>query len=261
HLLALGDPNAPCLATARAWVRRIRAIKTLKLLHPDRELHPHGGDWLAEVVFGLNDGLVTTLVFVLAISSVVPTQIVLIALGEVFAGAISMAMGGYLSVRTEHAILRQRIATERYEIAHEPEEERSELRRIYRAKGFREPLLNRLIQHITADHERWLDAMVRDELGIIEDELAHAPWQQGILVGGAFMIGGFVPVAPYLFSLPLPHLWAFAFTVMTAIVLGAVKARFTARGPLANALEFLGIIALGAVLGLAIGTLLNRLSG
>ena len=64
------------------------------------EQHPHSGDWLREIVFGLNDGLVTTLVFIMVVSNVGSTHLVLIALGEVVAGGISMALGGYLSADT-----------------------------------------------------------------------------------------------------------------------------------------------------------------
>src|SRR5579859_7552693 len=107
-----------------------------------KEQHPHGGDWLREIVFGLNDGLVTTLVFIMVVSALASTHVVLIVLGEVIAGGISMALGGYLSARTEREVLEQRIATERYEILHEPEEEKAELRLIYRRKGFTGPLLD-----------------------------------------------------------------------------------------------------------------------
>lgn len=225
------------------------------------ELHPHGGSWLVEIVFGLNDGLVTTLVFILAISTVGHPRIVLIALGELFAGGISMGLGGYLSARTEHAILRQRIATERYEIAHEPEEERNELRRIYHAKGFRGPLLDRLIRHLTADNQRWLEAMIRDELGVMVEEAQRPAWLQGLLIGGSFMIGALVPIMPFLLALPLPQAWAYGLTVATAVVLGVVEARYTVKGPLHNALEFLGIVTLGALGGLAIGALLPLIAG
>ncbi|MGH2459871.1 MAG: VIT1/CCC1 transporter family protein [Chloroflexota bacterium] len=225
------------------------------------ELHPHRGSWLREVVFGLNDGLVTTLVFVLAISAVAHPQIVVIALGELFAGGVSMGLGGYLSARTERAILRQRIATERYEITHEPDEERSELRRIYQAKGFRGPLLDRLIRHLTADNERWLEAMIRDELGVTRENAERPQWLQGVLIGGSFMVGAFVPILPFLLSLSLPWLWAYGLTVVAAIALGVVEARYTLQGPLGNALEFLGIVTLGALGGLAISTLLRLIAG
>jgi len=74
------------------------------------EQHPHRGDWLREIVFGLNDGLVTTLVFIMAVSELAPARLLLIVLGEILAGGISMALGGYLSARTAKQILDQRIA-------------------------------------------------------------------------------------------------------------------------------------------------------
>ena len=135
-----------------------------------KEHHPHGGDWLRDVVFGLNDGLVTTLVFIMAVSSVAHAQLVLIAFSELLAGGISMGLGGFLSARTAREVLQQRIATERREIKEEPEEERAELRAIYREKGLRGTLLDRVVGQLTADEERWLRAMVRDELGVIEDQ-------------------------------------------------------------------------------------------
>jgi hypothetical protein len=81
-------------------------------------------------------GLVTTLVFIMAVSEVAPARLLLVVLGEMLAGGVSMALGGYLSARTARQILDQHIATERYEIEHEPEEERAELRAIYRDKCF-----------------------------------------------------------------------------------------------------------------------------
>jgi vacuolar iron transporter family protein len=101
-----------------------------------QEQHPHRGDWLHEMVCGLNDGLVTTLVFIMAVSEVAPARLLLVVLGEVLAGGVSMALGGYLAARTARQVLDQRIAMERYEIEHEPEEERAELRAIYHNKGF-----------------------------------------------------------------------------------------------------------------------------
>src|SRR5256885_17000508 len=88
-----------------------------------KEQHPHRGNWLREIVFGLNDGLVTTLVFIMAVSEVAHGRLLPVVLGEGMAGGVSMALGGYLAARTAKQILDQRIATERDEIEHEPEEE------------------------------------------------------------------------------------------------------------------------------------------
>jgi len=69
------------------------------------EQHPHGGDWLREIVFGMNDGLVTTLVFLMVVSGIASSQLLLVMLGEVLAGGVSMALGGYLSTQTEQVIV------------------------------------------------------------------------------------------------------------------------------------------------------------
>ena len=220
------------------------------------EQHPHGGDWLREIVFGLNDGLVTTLVFIMAVSEATSSHLVLIVLGEVLAGGISMALGGYLSARTEKEVLDKRISTESFEIKHEPEEERAELRAIYRRKGFSGQLLDRVVSHLTSNDERWLQAMVHDELGVIEDGKIN-PWLQGLQVGISFVIGGLIPAVPVLFSLPQDRWIAYGLTALTAFVLGAVKAKYTHKGPLRAGLEFLVVVTLGTLAGVGLGLLLH----
>ena len=227
---------------------------------PHEEQHPHGGAWLREIVFGLNDGLVTTLVFIMAASAVAQshTALLLVALSEVTAGGVSMALGGYLAARTERDLLAQRIATERHEITHEPEEERAELRTIYRRKGFAGSLLERVVAHQTADRERWLRALVHDELGVVDEEEA-SPVRQGLQIGASFVLGGLIPTVPVLLALPAPWLqvWAFGLTALTALGLGALKARYSLKGPLRNGLEFLAIVTAGTVAGVAIGAALH----
>ena len=220
------------------------------------EQHPHRGDWLREIVFGLNDGLVTTLVFIMAVSAAVPTHLVLVVLGEVLAGGVSMGLGGYLSARTAKEVLDKRIEVERYEIKHEPEEERAELRAIYQRKGFSGPLLDRVVSHLTANDERWHQAMVHDELGIVEDK-PIIPWLQGLQVGLSFVIGGLIPTVPVLFSLPQVRWWAYGLTALTALALGAIKARYTHKGPVRAGIEFLIVVTIGTLAGVGIGLLLS----
>ena len=220
------------------------------------EQHPHRGDWLREIVFGLNDGLVTTLVFIMAVSAAVPTHLVLVVLGEVLAGGVSMALGGYLSARTAKEVLDKRIEIERYEIKHEPEEERAELRAIYQRKGFSGPLLDRVVNHLTANDERWHQAMVHDELGVVEDK-PIIPWLQGLQVGLSFVIGGLIPTVPVLFSLPQVRWWAYGLTALTALALGAIKARYTHKGPVRAGIEFLIVVTIGTLAGVGIGLLLS----
>ncbi len=220
------------------------------------EQHPHGGDWLREIVFGLNDGLVTTLVFIMVVSGIASTHIVVVVLGEVFAGAVSMALGGYLSARTAQEVLDKRIDTEKYEIAHEPDEERAELLAIYREKGFSGSLLYRVVNHLTANDERWLHAMIHDELGVIKEEHIN-PWLQGLQIGISFLIGGLIPAIPVLLALPQTRWWSYGLTALTALVLGAVKARYTRKGPVRAGLEFLAVVTVGTLAGVGIGLILH----
>ncbi|HZS76660.1 MAG TPA: VIT1/CCC1 transporter family protein [Ktedonobacteraceae bacterium] len=225
-------------------------------MEPQTEQHPHGGDWLREIVFGLNDGLVTTLVFIMAVSAAVPSYLIMVVLGEVLAGGVSMALGGYLSARTEKEILEHRIATERYEIEHEPEEERAELHAIYRNKGFSGPLLHSVVNHLTANKERWHRAMVHDELGVVEDTKI-VPWREGLQVGLSFVVGGLIPAIPILLSLPQARWWAYGLTAITALMLGAVKAKYTHKGAIRAGLEFLIVVTIGMAAGVVIGLLLH----
>lgn len=220
------------------------------------EKHPHGGNWLREIVFGLNDGLVTTLVFLMAVSSTAVTHLLMIVLGEVMAGGVSMALGGFLSARTEQEVRDHQIDIERYEVKHEPDEERAELRSIYQRKGFQGPLLDRVINHLTANEDRWHMAMVHDELGIVEDTPIN-PWLRGIQIGLSFVMGGLIPSLPLILALPYQQWWAYALTAITALSLGAIKARYTNKGPLRAGLEFLIVVTIGTLAGVALGFLLH----
>jgi vacuolar iron transporter family protein len=225
-------------------------------MEPINEQHPHKGDWLREIVFGLNDGLVTTLVFIMAVSEIAPARLLPVVIGEVLAGGISMALGGYLAARTTKQVLDKRIATERYEIEHEPEEERAELSAIYRNKGFSGPLLHHVVDHLTANQERWHRAMVHDELGVVEDTHIN-PWVEGTQIGLSFVIGGFIPAIPVILSLPYVQWWAYGLTAITALVLGAIKSRYTHQSAIRAGLEFLVIVTVGTLAGVAVGLLLH----
>jgi VIT1/CCC1 family predicted Fe2+/Mn2+ transporter len=220
------------------------------------EQHPHKGDWLREIVFGLNDGLVTTLVFIMAVSEIAPAKLLPVVIGEVLAGGISMALGGFLAARTTKQVLDKRIATERYEVEHEPEEERAELSAIYRNKGFSGPLLHNVVDHLTANQDRWHRAMVHDELGVVEDTQIN-PLLEGAQIGLSFVIGGFIPTIPVILSLPHVQWWAYALTAITALILGAIKSRYTHQSAIRAGLEFLAIVTIGTLAGVAVGLLLH----
>jgi VIT1/CCC1 family predicted Fe2+/Mn2+ transporter len=98
--------------------------------------------------------------------------------------------------------------------------------------------------------------MVHDELGVVEDTKSH-PWWQGLQVGISFVIGGLIPTIPVLLSFSQPRWWAYGLTALTAMSLGAVKARYTQKGPVRAGLEFLVVVTLGTLAGVGLGFLLR----
>jgi len=119
------------------------------------EQHQHPHEFLSDVILGLNDGIVTTLVFVLSVAGVSrsDTSIALAGIAEMLAGGVSMFLGAYMSSRTERDAAQYQISIERHEIEHEPDEEREELRRIYSEKGFSGRQLSGIVDHLTSDPE------------------------------------------------------------------------------------------------------------
>src|SRR5205085_11211190 len=114
-----------------------------------------------------------------------------------------------------------------------------------------------VVNHLTANKERWHRAMVHDELGVVEDTRIN-PWLEGLQIGISFMVGGLIPTIPVLFSLPYVQWWAYGLTALTALILGAVNARYTRQGPVRAGLEFLVVVTVGTLAGVGVGLLLHQ---
>ncbi len=223
------------------------------------EHHEHPSALIGEIILGLNDGIVTTLVFALSVAGAsggAYRQVVVAGLAEMFAGGISMFLGGYTAARAVSEAYHYQVSVERNEIEQEPEEERAEVSRIYRDKGFQGPLLDAIIRHVTSDRERWLRVMVRDELGAPPEEFNPA-WQSGLAVGLAFMIGALVPVLPFLLHLIQPSLFATVLSLLFLAGTGVARSRYSQKSARRAAAEMIGIGFIGATVGLVIGRLLS----
>jgi VIT family len=134
--------------------------------HFTEEQHHYPHEFIGDMLLGLNDGVANTLVFALSLAGASRTNhtVVLAVLAEMLAGGVAMFLGGFISTQSQKEAIRYQAAVERREIEQEPEEEREELRGIYRDKGFSETQVGEIVDHLTSDSERWLQALVRDEL-------------------------------------------------------------------------------------------------
>ena len=138
-------------------------------------------EYLAEFVYGGIDGSITTFAVVAGAVGAGLDSSVIIILGfaNLFADGFAMSIGAYLSSKTERDTYEKHKAIEYWEIENIPEKEIEEIREIYAAKGFEGKLLEDVVATITADKDRWVDVMMKEELGMIED--TKSPFKVGFI--------------------------------------------------------------------------------
>jgi len=216
---------------------------------------------LREVVFGAQDGILSTVALVTSVAVAVgETSTVLVAgLAAAFAGMISMATGAYLGSRAEQDVVRAEIAREAQELEENPAEELAELVVIFQREGRTYEEASQLADEISRDKDLWLRTLIEKEVGISPDETAN-PVKDALVMGVSFVVAALVPIIPYLF---LEDQRAIAVSVVAALVglfvLGFGKGRLVQKSPWLQGLEILGIGVVSAGVGLALGDLIPRL--
>jgi len=215
-----------------------------------------------DFILGMNDGMVTLVSFLggLTGSSLPRISILYAALMTALAGSLSMAIGGYLGSRTQNDIFRREIDREKWEIENIPETEREEVRTLFLSFGL-DPIQSDLVtDKITSNPGAWHRFMIREELGIHEEDMEN-PIKSAIVLGGSFMVGAFPPLLPYfLFSqIGRAFSWSLLFSCLTLFIAGGIKSRLSNEAALKGAGEMLLLGGVAGVSGLFIGTLLPRL--
>jgi VIT1/CCC1 family predicted Fe2+/Mn2+ transporter len=167
-------------------------------------------------VFGVNDGLVsnTSLVMGFAGSGAAGPTILFAGLAGLLSGAFSMAVGEYISMRSQREAYEREISVEAEELRDDPEAEAEELALIYRAKGLNADEAERVATTIMKNHDTALDTMAREELGLDPEELG-SPWSAALSSLISFALGAIVVVIPYFFG-------SGTAVLVTAIVLAAI---------------------------------------
>ncbi len=222
-----------------------------------------GGNLRASV-FGVNDGLVSNASLVLGVAGA-GTQgidVLLTGVAGLLAGALSMAAGEYVSVRSQREMYEYQIALEREEVAEYPEEEAEELALIYHARGVELEQAREVSRSLLARPEQALDVLAREELGLNPDDLG-SPWGAATSSFLSFSIGAAVPLIPF-----IAHLRGETALVGTAIItvvalfaVGMILSLFTGRSAWRSALRMVligggaGLVSflVGRAIGVAVG--------
>jgi VIT1/CCC1 family predicted Fe2+/Mn2+ transporter len=160
-----------------------------------------GGNALRAAVLGANDGLVSNLSLVMGVAGaeLAGSAILVTGLAGLLAGAISMALGEWISVQSSRELYTRQLQTEEAEIQTAPDEEIEELTLIYQARGLDEAGARALATRIMADPATALETLARDELGIDPEELGGSAWEAALTSFFLFAVGAILPVLPYVF--------------------------------------------------------------
>ncbi|MCC7364587.1 MAG: VIT1/CCC1 transporter family protein [Dehalococcoidia bacterium] len=221
------------------------------------------GNALRAAVLGVNDGLVSNLSLVMGVAGADPGQdvVVLAGIAGLLAGAFSMALGEWISVRSSAESFERQMSIEREELELMPEEEEAELALIYQAKGFRREEAEVLAKRIVSNKDTALDTLVREELGMTAEEAGNA-WVAAITSFVLFTLGAIVPVVPWLIGGGLGAVIASGVAAGAALFLaGAVTSFFTGRGVLYSGGRMLVFGLAAALLTFGIGKLIGVNTG
>ena len=216
---------------------------------------------LREVVFGAQDGLLSTVALVtsLAVAFESQTTVVVAGLAGALPGMISMATGALLGSRAERDVQRAEIEREAREIDANPAEELAELVVLFQREGMTFQEARQVADDISQDRDLWLKTLVEKELGISTEETTN-PVKDALVMGLAFIAGAAVPLVPHFFLTGGTAIGvSVGATLAGLFALGLFKGRMVERSPLLQGLEILGIGTLSAGVGYALGELIPRL--
>ncbi|MBR0943566.1 MULTISPECIES: VIT1/CCC1 transporter family protein [Bradyrhizobium] len=223
---------------------------------PHIEKHFTATGSVRDVVIGMADGLTVPFALAAGLSAAVTSTDVIVTAGlaEVVAGAIAMGLGGYLAARTDAEHYAAEEQREHREIDQLREREIEEVEQIFREYGLAGDALKSVVGAVSANRQRWVDFMMRFELGLERPDPKRAPISAAT-IGGSYVVGGLIPLVPYMFTQNIGTALQISVAATGAALLcfGAVKGHFTGVNKTKSALQTLlvGGLAAGAAYWLA----------
>ncbi len=214
-----------------------------------------GGNALRAGVLGANDGLVSVFSLIMGVAGAGVSQkgILISGFAGMLAGALSMALGEWLSVQNSRELYENQIAIEKLELEESPQEEAEELALIYEAKGMDAKSARKLAKQIISNSKTALETLTREELGIDPKELGGSAW---VAAGTSFLlftVGAIIPLFPFLFCSGMNGiLTSLGASVIGLFVIGAFITLITGKNALMSGLRqvIIGLVAAGITFGI-----------
>jgi VIT1/CCC1 family predicted Fe2+/Mn2+ transporter len=243
---------------------RVESARTRARIAFGPPANPHemrGASVVRPVVFGATDGLVCNLSLIMGVAGAAqeaPHAIVIAGVAGLLAGGFSMAVGEYVSVRSQRELLDYQVSLQRKQLHHTPEQEAEILQHIYIAKGLSPAEANLIVHRIMKDPERAIDTFVREEIGLSAETMG-SPVAAGIGSWLAFATGALVPLLPFIL-LGAERL-AFGLSIglsgLALFGVGMAVSRLTHRNAVLTGLRQAVLGGLAAAVTFGIGSLLG----
>jgi vacuolar iron transporter family protein len=224
--------------------------------------HGRGGSWVADAIYGANDGLGAVFGIVSGVAGATNNQqhyVLISGLAGMLASTLSMGAGAYLAAKSEREVYEAEISRERTEVEENPEEEIEEMSLFYQLQGFSPKESQRMAEHLAQQPEQFVQAMAQSELGLSEHRFPNQ-WTSAVSAAISTAIGAFVPIVPFFFMGGLNAvIVSFGISLVAHFAVGALKSLITIRSWWASGLEmtWIGVIVAMVTysLGLAFGAL------
>ncbi|WP_249226589.1 VIT1/CCC1 transporter family protein [Alicyclobacillus mengziensis] len=225
-----------------------------------QEEHFEAPDSIRDIVIGMSDGLTVPFALAAGLSGAVSTTtlVVVAGLAEIAAGSIAMGLGGYLAAKTDEEHYESELERERTEVTELPDREREEVVDILKEWGVSDADVDKVTNSICADKHRWVDFMMKFELGLERPEAKRAR-NSSLTIGVSYIAGGLIPLFPYMIiHRPLyAQLLSVVVTLIALFVFGFVKGRFTGQKAGRSAIQTTVVGGLAAAFAFAVAKLIQ----
>ncbi|MEK7647316.1 MAG: VIT1/CCC1 transporter family protein [Patescibacteria group bacterium] len=223
--------------------------------------HIKGGQFLRSIVYGANDGIVTTFAVVAGVAGAALSPIVVVVIGvaNLLADGFSMAVSNYLSTKSEIDLFMREKGIEEEEVREIPEQEKAEIREILRQKGYEGDDLEKMVGLVSKNKKYWIDFMMSEELNFAP-LISYSPVADAAATFVAFVLAGSLPIFPYLLlggNGDYVFQYAIAMTALVLFAVGSLRSIFTGLKWYRSGLEMLFVGGAASFIAYLVGFVLR----
>jgi predicted membrane protein (TIGR00267 family) len=225
------------------------------------EHHVTSSEVVRDIVIGMADGLTVPFALAAGLSGAVSSSglVVTAGIAEIVAGSIAMGLGGYLAGRTEVDHYQSELKREYDEVERVPEQEKIEVKQVFAEFGLSHSLQNQIADELAKDKKKWVDFMMRYELGL-EQPNANRATKSALTIGLSYIVGGIIPLSPYIVidNAQVALYYSCFVTLICLFVFGYFKSKLTGQPTVTGALKVVVIGALAAGAAFLIAKLITK---